>query len=1429
MEKNTEDSKPLKRRPDNSAFKQQRLPAWSPSLAAGTVLPFFFFMGVLCVLLGVGLLLTVQATHEIKVDYTNAGTCETCFNLRKSSINALQSCDCNINFTLSKAFKGDVFLYYGLVNFHQNLRRYMDSRDDGQMVGRLKNLKTPSSYCSPFSHAGKAPIAPCGAIANSMFNDSFVLHYHPTEGESVPLPMFRRGIAWYTDRNVKFRNPKEPNKTLVEVFEGTVPPFYWQKPVYELDQSDPGNTGFINEDLIVWMREAAFPNFKKLYGILDQSQARFEEGLPAGNYSVSISYNYPVEYFQGRKMVVLSTVSWFGGQNHFLPIAYMVTGGLILVVAMVLTVVYLKVGKRGLYQTHSETLPGLGSFDGTVHCCAVIQLSCAVRQLNCAVRQLSCTVRQLNCAVYQLSYAVHLLNCAVYQLNCAVYQLSYASCSCVYRGRGGERKRVTPGNAPLDPNFIMAERALWRAEQSRVRCLCMLPVRRVRCCVCCRALEWMREQCGVTGPQAARAVISRFLPRQTPTASLFTGPPPRLKGSHGISIEVKTHSSYHTEFRRDIRPEDDPPKGSASQIAYTSLLIGMLVDDLHLSSDEDNITEPHETTWATRDSSNSGSTSSSSSTSSTRSNSSSSPSRSFNDSDSNSQHSCSPSPDMHPDPGPSATTWPLTCSMEEPEQPSPTQWHLNRWLNKVRKRQASGDQEQSVDAEPLSNLDSDSIQSPGGTWRRDHSPVQRDGHSPHYSPAPSPNFNYSARKPSTVIKETEVDGQKRPPVSQRKEVPINLWIRESEEEDDKGKERKEKRRKEKEERRKEKEERKKEKKGKKEKGKESGKMHEAEAPAVQPKLRLQTNTQRPQKPTDYERERKKKKRRKTEETSTLTLSPQPISTTATKVLADSTSGQRLSTRDQQNRAGRPRRAQLKSGRPSLADSTSGQRTSSRGQQSRAGRPRTAQLNLVRPSCWAEETPVEKRGGQGRHKLYTLVPFGRSGGAPGLGHSPPAQYARARSLRSLRVRIDLTLLPGPPEATTRPSRARSSSSTSSSSSLKKARRRGGAKRLCSPQSDHKRRRKYEESDLWKDGKQSHPPRDPPLDWKASTVRAPTETHTDTRLNRCKEDRPANKRKTLSPLSPLTDTPECLKKGEVPHPPGKARMERMEDAPVQNTQPEMPMGRQQGPLQSVCEYRGTPPPQTTSHRQGPSIRDIALQVERYMLEAKRLKHRADSMVDRFGKVLNYVDAALSFMECGKAVEEGPLGAKSPYSMYAETVELIRYALRLKKYQGSKASNEDKQLAVLCFRCLALLYWRMFRLKKDHAIKCSNTLLEYFKSTPNSFLTPPPRSTLGKDSGAPSSTNPLSSPLCSPSSSISIPQHVHQMAADHLEITNSVLYSYEYWEVADNLAKECKEFFSYLNSLMGPLTLQSSMAHIVRYTRQGLQWIRASVQLT
>lgn len=70
--------------------------------------------------------------------------------------------------------------------------------------------------------------------------------------------------------------------------------------------------------------------------------------------------------------------------------------------------------------------------------------------------------------------------------------------------------------------------------------------------------------------------------------------------------------------------------------------------------------------------------------------------------------------------------------------------------------------------------------------------------------------------------------------------------------------------------------------------------------------------------------------------------------------------------------------------------------------------------------------------------------------------------------------------------------------------------------------------------------------------------------------------------------------------------------------------------------------------------------------------------------------------------------------------------------------------------------------------------------------------------RSTGTPSPMSPSPSPVSSvgsqgstgpPSSSpiISIPQRIHQMAANHVSITNSILHSYDYWEMADNLAKE------------------------------------------
>ena len=45
------------------------------------------------------------------------------------------------------------------------------------------------------------------------------------------------------------------------------------------------------------------------------------------------------------------------------------------------------------------------------------------------------------------------------------------------------------------------------------------------------------------------------------------------------------------------------------------------------------------------------------------------------------------------------------------------------------------------------------------------------------------------------------------------------------------------------------------------------------------------------------------------------------------------------------------------------------------------------------------------------------------------------------------------------------------------------------------------------------------------------------------------------------------------------------------------------------------------------------------------------------DKVGKAFNYLDAAMSFVESGIAMETDPQTPKSAYTMFAETLDLIK----------------------------------------------------------------------------------------------------------------------------------------------------------------------------
>ena len=99
---------------------------------------------------------------------------------------------------------------------------------------------------------------------------------------------------------------------------------------------------FLNslEHFIVWMRTAGLPNFRKLWGKIEENK------ITPGDYELTIQGNYDVKKFDGKKSFVITNQNAIGGKQPFLALCYILLAILCLLAALFFKYAEIKKGPQ---------------------------------------------------------------------------------------------------------------------------------------------------------------------------------------------------------------------------------------------------------------------------------------------------------------------------------------------------------------------------------------------------------------------------------------------------------------------------------------------------------------------------------------------------------------------------------------------------------------------------------------------------------------------------------------------------------------------------------------------------------------------------------------------------------------------------------------------------------------------------------------------------------------------------------------------------------------------------------------------------------------------------------------------------------------------------------------------------------------------------
>ncbi|XP_053973818.1 AF4/FMR2 family member lilli isoform X1 [Hylaeus volcanicus] len=250
--------------------------------------------------------------------------------------------------------------------------------------------------------------------------------------------------------------------------------------------------------------------------------------------------------------------------------------------------------------------------------------------------------------------------------------------------------------------------------------------------------------------------------------------------------------------------------------------------------------------------------------------------------------------------------------------------------------------------------------------------------------------------------------------------------------------------------------------------------------------------------------------------------------------------------------------------------------------------------------------------------------------------------------------------------------------------------------------------------------------------------------------------------------------------------------------------------------------------------------------YLMEAKRLKHSADKECELTAQGMLYLEAVLCFLLTGNAMESDPLTERASFTMYKDTLSLIKYiSSKFKSQQNnSPESNIHNKLAILSLFCQSLIYLKLFKMRRHEIKENQKILTDYHQKpaqatqvqpegqgTPSLSPTPSPAGSVGsvgsQSSGYSSgelANRGAASGQPQVATYVSVPLTVHAALAKQHHHFSLLLSCHDLWDQANALVTDKhRDFFIELDEKLGPLTLKSSLRDLVRYVQAGIKKLR------